>query len=308
MMEHPNVLTIFPFDKAEPPVSLYAYAPVYRVRDSRGDWVVKRTGIAHSDGCAIGRWLCNLHGRGVHVVVPVADFSPNPRTLDDGSSWVVYPYISGTPYIASIEQITEAGALLGQIHTFGSGNAVGLKTYPHPIVRSSEWVAQHVTLAIEAMREHNIPYEGFQAKVSACVASVPLIEHLPLVGCSFDFKASNLVFGAAPVLIDPDHAAYMSRLSDLAVAALLFHNDLPSAPGRLWTPKEWRAFLAGYQRFVTFTEQELLRWPDVLQLAWLDQGVWLLANFPEGWANPKEAQYLADLATVDFARFVINGD
>jgi len=79
-----HMVAAFPFDHPKEPVSLYDYAPVLRVRDRRGDWVLKRTGLVHSDGEAIGRWLSALHGLGVDVVAPAAHLHPNPRRLDDG--------------------------------------------------------------------------------------------------------------------------------------------------------------------------------------------------------------------------------
>jgi len=59
------MVAAFPFDQPDEPVSLYDYAPVLRVRDRRGDWVLKRTGLVHSNGEAIGRWLTALRGLSV---------------------------------------------------------------------------------------------------------------------------------------------------------------------------------------------------------------------------------------------------
>lgn len=124
-----------------------------------------------------------------------------------------------------------------------------------------------------------------EAKIGALAQPVT---SLPLAGCSFDFKASNLVFAPMSVLVDPDHAARIPRLYDLAVVALLFHNDLHSSLGRLWSKAEWHTFLAAYQAHMSLTDAERDFWKDVLRLAWLDQGVRLLGNFPEGWIKPKE--------------------
>ena len=107
------------------------------------------------------------------------------------------------------------------------------------------------------------------------------------------------------MLVDPDNAARMPRLYDLAIAALLFHNDAPDAPHRLWTRAEWRCFLSSYDERATLTDDERRAWPVVLDLAWLDQGVWLLGNFPEGWADPAEAAFLRDLATSDLSQFAL---
>ena len=46
-------LSAFPFDDPEPARSLYAYAPVLRVRDWAGNWVVNRPGLAGIDVVAL---------------------------------------------------------------------------------------------------------------------------------------------------------------------------------------------------------------------------------------------------------------
>ena len=144
---------------------------------------------------------------------------------------------------------------------------------------------------------------SLEASVADRLASAASVEDLPLAGCSFDFKASNLVFRPQATLVDPDHAARMPRLYDRAVALLLFHCDLPSAPGHVWTDKQWRTFLSSYREEVTLSPVEEDNWASVLNLAWLDQAVWLLGNWPEGWADEKERRYLADLAVLDLGRF-----
>ncbi|MBG0811967.1 aminoglycoside phosphotransferase family protein [Methylosinus sp. H3A] len=302
-MIDPAFLSAFPFEHPEPPVSLYDYAPVFRVRDRHGDWVVKRTGLVHSGGSAIGQWLTALRSLGVNVVAPALHFSPNPRRLDDGKEWVVYPFVSGTAYHARDSEIRAAGELLGQMHAADLPETRMLATYDAPVVRSAEWVERHLATAEEPLRLHGMNPATIRAVAVSRTARAAPIAGLPLAGCSFDFKASNLVFGPEPVLVDPDHAARMPRVFDLAVALLLFHCDLPTAPGRLWTAAEWRGFLQGYRLHVAFTDLEVSSWEEVLNLARLDQAIWLLGNWPEGWRDPKEGAYLANLATIDLACF-----
>ena len=107
------------------------------------------------------------------------------------------------------------------------------------------------------------------------------------------------------MLIDPDHAAFLPRIYDLAIAALLFHDDLPTAPGRLWTPAEWRSLLTGYTRIIRLDPAEHAAWPGMLRLAWLDQALWLLGNHPQGWEDPRERAFLTALATIDLAGFAL---
>lgn len=302
-MDGKLMVAAFPFDHPGEPVSLYDYAPVLRVRDKRGDWVLKRTGLVHSGGEAIGQWLTALRSLGVDVVAPASHLHPNPRRLHDGKEWVVYPFVSGTGYHATKDEIADAGRLLGGMHAADPPEASALATYTEPVVRDAEWIGPHLASAEDAMMAAGANGRSLREVALARLAGAKPVADLPLAGCSFDFKASNLVFSPKPTLVDPDHAARMPRLYDLAVALLLFHCDLLAAPGRLWTIAEWAAFLQGYAEHVTVTESELASWTSVLELAWLDQGVWLLGNWPEGWADAKDRAYLLDVANFDPAAF-----
>ncbi len=298
-----HMVAAFPFDHPGEPVSLYDYAPVLRVHDRGGDWVLKRTGLVHSDGEAIGRWLTALRGLGVDVVAPAAHLHPNPRRLDDGKEWVVYPFVSGTGYHAGEGEIADAGRLLGRMHAADPPEGSALATYREPVVRDAEWIEPHLALAENGIEAAGADRYSLREVTLARLAGAEPITGLPLAGCSFDFKASNLVFSPKPTLVDPDHAARIPRLYDLAVALLLFHCDLSTAPGRLWTPAEWATFLRGYAGHVAFNNAELTAWPSILELAWLDQGVWILGNWPEGWADAKDRAYLLDVAAFDPAVF-----
>lgn len=302
-MDHSDAIASFAFDHPDAPVSLYEYAPVFRVRDRSGDWVLKRTGLVHSSGSAIGEWLRALREHGVDVVAPAAHLAPNPRCLANGKEWVVYPFIEGDRYRGEDGQIAGAGRLLGKIHAADPPEARRLVTYDRPVFRTAEWVERHLALAMATMQNLGMNVSGLKASVADRIVSAASVDGLPLAGCSFDFKASNLVFGPQPTLIDPDHAARMPRLYDLAVALLLFHCDLPSAPDHVWADVQWRIFLKGYQEEVMFAPTEERTWASVLNLAWLDQAIWLLGNWPEGWADNKERRYLADLAALDLNRF-----
>lgn len=302
-MDGTAMLSAFPFEDPGKPVSLCDYAPVLHVRDKRGDWVLKQTGLVHSGGEAIGGWLTALRGQGIDVVAPASHLQPNPRRLDDGKEWVVYPFVSGTHYRATDEQIAEAGRLLGRIHAADPPEACALATYAGPVVRDADWIAPHLASAEAAMIAAGADGGRLRATTEARLAAAEPIPGLPLAGCSFDFKASNLVFSPKPVLVDPDHAARLPRLYDLAVAVLLFHCDLRTAPGRLWTGAEWTVFLQAYREHVTFAGAEPASWRAVLELAWLDQGVWLLGNWAEGWADTKDRAYLLDLSAFDPGSF-----
>lgn len=152
---------------------------------------------------------------------------------------------------------------------------------------------------------------GFKAIIASRATSHDLAiarvvkAELPLAACAWDFKASNLVYTVdrGPVLVDPDHGACIPRLYDLACCALLFHCDCATAPGQLFSESQWTGFLAGYNTSVTFSMVEHRHWFDVLTAAWMDQALWLLANWPEGWENSRDRDFLTDLASNSLATF-----
>jgi Ser/Thr protein kinase RdoA (MazF antagonist) len=285
--------------------SLHAHAPVFRVCDGRGAWVVKRSGMVHSDASAIDGWLRHLQTRGVATVVAAGGFDPNPRLMPDGHHWVLYPFIEGRPYDGSVADIEAAGLLLAHMHVAGAFNDWGLAAYYRPPHRDAVWIDRHAAAACAAMVVHGVDDGPFGQRLVQYRREAVSGGGLPMAGGSVDYKAPNLVFTPSPVLIDPDHAAFLPRIYDLAIAALLFHCDLATAPGRPWTPGEWRGFLAGYARVVRLDAAEQAAWPEMLRLAWLDQAVWLLGNDPAGWAQPRGRAFLASLAGLDLTAFAL---
>jgi spectinomycin phosphotransferase len=259
--------------------------------------------MVHSAPGSIDRWLRHVHARGARVVTAAAGFDNNPRRLADGHSWVVYPFIEGVAYTATAEQIEAAGALLAHIHVAGAFNDWGLKPMPRPPLRPRDWMQDHAGRAAAALHRAGFDDQAFLRLVETRWSAAEPPGGLPMAGGSFDFKASNLVFPSAsilgPVLVDTDHAVYLPRLYDLAIAALLFHADCAGAPARLWTQAEWLLFLRGYTRVVRLTAAEQAAWPETLRLAWLDHGVWLLGNWAAGWMSPDTAAFLRKLSLVE---------
>ena len=298
-------MAAFGFGPEHQAMSLYAHAPVFRVAGPGGDWVVKRSGMVHSNAPAIDGWLRHLRDRGVATVAAVPGFAPNPRPMPDRRHWVVYPFVAGRPYDGSDADILAAGALLGHIHVAGAFNDWGLTRYFRPPERDAAWIDRQAEAACAAMRANGVDVTRFRRRLAGCRTGPPAAGGLPMAGGSFDYKASNLVFTPGPVLIDPDHAAFLPRIYDLAIAAILFHDDLPTAPGRPWTGMEWHVFLAGYTRTIRLDAAERAAWPSMLRLAWLDQAVWLLGNAAAGWAEPRERAFLEALAAIDLDAFTL---
>ncbi|MFI6597035.1 phosphotransferase [Nonomuraea sp. NPDC050536] len=279
-----------------PQESIYPYAPVFR-----GDGVaVKRTHSAEG----MGRWVGRLASAGFPVVTPVA----GPHRIGE-YDWVAYPWIDGRGYACTPEDIAAAGTLLGRLHALGAEPA-GLNDFSWPD-RDAGVVEEDVAGLDKAMSTYRPELrEEVLARLAPLLrgfmdAELPAVRQagLPWVDASMDFKANNLVYTeAGPVLIDPDNGERVPRVLDLALAVLLFHNDLGD---RLFTAQEWAVFARAYLGEVELTADERRLWPVALRYMLLEWGVWTVVNGLEtgDWDDPRQASFLTDLVTVDLSRF-----
>jgi Ser/Thr protein kinase RdoA (MazF antagonist) len=317
-MKHNDILHAFGIDinKLQNLQSLYAYAPVYRFNYEGKDYVLKRTGI-RSHANAIARWTRYLVSQEIKSVAPVRDFGINPRCLtgknNTEENWVIYPFIKGITYTGNHTQIYSAGKLLGKIHAVGMNTDFQLKVSETVIVIEAQKIESEISVVLQKIEQYTLEklenirqiLNFYSRQYLENVLPRSLKINLPLTNCSWDYKAANLIYQTdnSPVAIDPDHCGRIPRMYDLATALLLFHGDLPPAPKRMFTPTEWQKFLAGYKQYVRPTEEEISTWKDVLFCAWIDQALWLLSHFPEGWADREESSYLLSLLTTDLSQF-----
>lgn len=314
MPQNPPPLDLFDLPPEAALRPLHADVPVWQLQvpgQSRTG-VLKRT--ARASGEAVAAWSGALQAAGVGVVAPERAFSPNPRTRvtpDGEERWVIYPFVEGRSYTGAPREIRSAGRLLGQIHAceperdFGLNVHATARAFPREsLAGDAEVIVEHVRQAFpeQAVRVDRLLRERIEQYL---VAALPRVqdEALPLVNCSWDHKAANLVYVTpdTPVLIDPDNAARLPRVYDLAITALSFPLDgtLHRGPQRLWTPEEWRLFLAGYLEFVTFTPAERASWADVLLCAWMDESLWQLQDGAAAWQDPAQAPLLLELALLE---------
>ncbi|MEV5504054.1 phosphotransferase [Nonomuraea fuscirosea] len=289
----------------EPQASIYPYAPVFRGVIGGRAVAVKRTNSAE----AMGRWVRYLAAAELPVVTPLAV----PHHIA-GHDWVAYPWIEGRPYDGSLADIRAAGNLLGRLHAVGDAEgSTGLPGFEWPD-QDEESVQDDVTglgkvLATYRPDLRREVLERFEPLLRAFMATtLPAIRDadLPVADVSMDFKAVNLVYGqAGPVLVDPDNGERAPRLLDLALAVLLFHNDLPGGPARLFHEREWAVFRDAYLVHVRPTARERELWPTALLYMLLEWGVWSAINGGEtgDWDDSRQAAFLADLLTVDITHY-----
>jgi spectinomycin phosphotransferase len=145
---------------------------------------------------------------------------------------------------------------------------------------------------------------GFRARTLPAVRGAEL-PHAPV---SLDFRATNLRYqDGVPTLVDPDNAEYAPRLLDLALAALLFHNEIENGPGRLFDDAEWPGFVAAYLGHVRLTAAERSLWPMAVRYMLIEWGFWTLTDAAAigAWAQPAQRSFLHDLASTDESRFAL---
>ncbi|MDF1664218.1 MAG: aminoglycoside phosphotransferase family protein [Planctomycetota bacterium] len=319
-MEHIDIARAFGLEVKDNqfPESLYAYSPVYRLSKGGRDWVLKRAAKDPKRAKAVCSWLASLTAQACKVVSPETFPGENPRRFrmgEEAEMWVVYPFIEGIPYTGSQAQFRQAGALLGQIHSMEQED-LGLPQLQSIVAIDSEVYEEDKETILNCVRRALPELEKravaqlnqFGERYFSEVLDELIQESFPQVNCTWDFKASNLIYppGESPWLIDPDNAGFIPRIYDLAIAALLFHNDGILEQSRALTLEQWTSFLQGYVEKVALTAQERRHWQNVLLAVWMDEALWLLANHEEGWQDPRQEKYLAELLLIDLDQFSLD--
>ncbi|WP_245976811.1 phosphotransferase [Oceanobacillus arenosus] len=143
----------------------------------------------------------------------------------------------------------------------------------------------------------NIDILQLEAKLMQAVTTQEALKNsgLPLVATPHDYKANNLIYTPEPYLVDPDNATWIPRTFDLALALLLFHNEIFTGPDRVFTTREWQTFLSGYKEYVTISDLERTNWQRAVDHVFLDEVMWLMAEVEEDWSNPTQRSLFASL-------------
>jgi Ser/Thr protein kinase RdoA (MazF antagonist) len=294
--------------------SCYAHAPVFPALVAGQKAAIKRTQRTPGFAEALGDWLRALRAGGVEVVAPVATPMANPARLGE-DAWVAYPWIDGRPYDGSVSDIMAAGDLLGRMHAAGyDGAGMARFSWPEYSDEEVEQAAAELTasLCTGGIAAAGDPVPGRLARLLTGFRAwtLPAVREaeLPCAPVSLDLRAINLLYrDGVPTLVDPDNAEYAPRLLDLALAALLFHNEIENGPGRLFDDAEWSAFIGAYLRHVQLTRAERALWPTAVRYMLIEWGFWTLTDAAGigAWAKPAQRSFLRDLANTDEARFLL---
>lgn len=293
-----TVLEHFGLEKAQ---SIYAFSPVYKAwSPALQQWVVlkqTRNNLHHAKG--IQAWTQALNQEKVPCVQAISDLAPNPRYLEE-QYWVVYPFIEGEPYNGRLSQIEAAGAYLGQLHQLNETFALPAYSWPLQDKASLEEDRQGLLQLQNTLQDTIAPALFQWLEQHPNLHGYLHQAKLPYITGSWDYKANNLIYqDQGPVLIDPDSAGYLPRILDLALAAILFHNEIASAPARLFNEAEWNIFLKGYTRHITFTNSEKQQWSHAVQWMFLEEALWLLLAEGADTSNPHQHAFLRDVLILD---------
>lgn len=306
--DHRDVLNAFGLElsSSSAPGPLFSFSAVFLVRHESRDVILKRTRTPIDRAHALLRWTTHLRSQGISVVTPVPGLEPNPVEVGQ-DVWVAYPFIDGEVYRGTQAQVRAAGELLGAIHSveWDDSSFAGF-AWPDEDEAS---IVTDVSALAGVLRAARV--SGADDLITA-YADRLRVAHTEFVSAlrsadlewrcgPWDYKANNLVYVAdgSPTLVDPDSAGHLPRVLDLALAAVLFHNEAPSAPGRLFTAAEWSWFYSGYRSKTDLSTVEKELWPIALEFMHLDEGLWLLLNDPEGWEKQPQRDFLLDLLTSD---------
>ena len=285
------VLKKFGFHVQGEPESIYPFSPVYRVIGEKEDFIVKKTQRPIERARRMMSYTTHLKENGIHVVTPVNLNMENPQSIGK-DVYVVYPFINGVEYSGKDEEIMEAGRFLGEIHGLSpKENTFGLEEYDVYDFNKDE-VIESVHNIEENAAQYNFKLEGIQLK-EKLLEIVIQQEELKNCGLAYvitphDFKANNLIYTPDPYLIDPDNASWIPRIFDLALALLLFHNELSTAPDTPFTANQWKLFMGGYKESVKMTGIEKVYWQKAVEHVFLDEVMWLMADVKEDWDNPSQ--------------------
>lgn len=301
--------------------TIYPYAPVYKVTlEDSTQLVLKQTCADLDEALVLAQFTRKLQSSGIDIVAPF----PLPKNpicfpicfnndlaesddVDDSSvnegNWILYPFIDGDKYQGAFEELFAAGKLLGKIHMQSStDNQEGLTVYEEFDFTEEDISEDLETIHVQIIKHGiNYPFKKLQAEMKKALKAQSMLSELllPKVATPYDYKADNLIFchQQSPYIIDPDNAAFLPRIFDLALALLLFHNVLASAPNRIFTNEEWQYFIKGYCSEVTLSDLEISHWQYAIPHLFLDEVLWLMADFDEGWENERQRALFESLLT-----------
>ena len=226
--------------------------------------------------------------------------------------WVVYPFIEGRKYNQSKEDIKKAGELLGEIHKLGEAAilASGFKWGEYDEDLYDDLEEERISIREKyknIVEEKSI--ETFSKIIEQCKnhGFLELREvELPMVDAGWDYKANNLVYkeDGQPFIIDLDNSGRIPRIMDMALALMLFHNEIDTAEPRIFNQEEWKIFKDGYFKYVNLEYNEKKMWQEMLQFVYIDEVLWAISSLEED-ESERQKEFIKSLIGIHLEDYTL---
>lgn len=291
--------------------SLYRYSPVFKFNLKDKYMVLKTTKEKENRANHLFEWERFLESKGINVVSPIKIRNENSLFMKD-KRWVIYPFIEGRKYNQSKEDIKKAGELLGQIHALEETSILvsGFKwgEYDEDLYDDLEEECVSIKEKYKNITEEK-SIETFSKIIEQCKNHrfLELREvELPMVDASWDYKANNLVYkkDGQPFIIDLDNSGRIPRIMDLALALMLFHNEIDTAEPRIFNQEEWKIFKAGYFKYVNLEYNEKKMWQEMLQFVYIDEVLWAISSLEED-ESERQKEFIGSLIGIQSEKYTL---
>jgi len=283
-------------------VSLYKYAPVFKVRVNDKFFVLKKTKKDEMHANKMRVFERHLDSVGIKVTTPLKRFDQETHMIDD-ERWVLYPFVEGNPYNASVDHIKLAGDLLGKIHSSNNhvfNHGFTWKTYEDVFFTD---ILDDLKTIESKYGEQDALRTQIEGSIINKLENIKSLE-LPYVDASWDYKASNLIYDDSINLIDLDNSGYIPRIFDLALTLLLFHSDAALAPDRPFTVDEWHLFMEAYLTHVKLEPVEIENFTEFLKFVFLDEGLYAIIDLEDD-EPERQKNFMINLLKIDFSQYKI---
>ncbi|MCM1989251.1 phosphotransferase enzyme family protein [Oceanirhabdus seepicola] len=292
--------------------SIYRYSPVFMCMYDGKKAIIKKTKENEEKAMELFKWEEELRNKGVECVSPIKAINGEFITcVAEEERWVLYPYIEGKRFDGSIKHIRNAGRLLGKIHKAGENkrffkSGFKFETFDDEFI---EEVNDDIKIIKERYKDiiSSEVLEEFEKWIKAAIASNYNNvgdRDFPMVDCSWDYKGNNLVYSeeGIPTLIDPDNGGVVPRIIDLALALILFNNEMETAPSRMFSKEEWTVFKDGYYEYTQLNKVEKDAWNDLLKFVFIDEGLWAIVDL-ETDESERQKEFIKNLIEFNVGDF-----
>lgn len=283
-------------------VSLYKYAPVFKVRINDNFYVLKKTKEKEKQVNKLVVFQKHLDSLGINVSIPLKRFDEDTHLIGE-ERWVIYPFVEGSPYNGSDEHIVMAGELLGKVHAANNhlfNHGFTWKTYEDVFFTD---ILDDIKTIESTYGDKPLLRQLVESSIANKLNHLKEID-FPFVDATWDYKASNLIYNEDLTLIDLDNSGYVPRIFDLALALLLFHTDASLAPDRPLSPSEWKLFMEGYKKHCLIEDIEKEHFVDYLKFVFLDEGFYAIVDLDDD-EPERQKNFMKNLLEMDFDAYSI---